>query len=45
MPEKKIQPKAADTESTAKKTAAAGVEKKSQRHMKRTLHKAAGPRG
>ena len=36
MAEKKIQPKAASSETANNKTAAAGVEKKSQRTLKRT---------
>jgi hypothetical protein len=39
MAEKRIQPKAADTESTMKKSAAAGVEKKSLKHRSAKLAK------
>jgi hypothetical protein len=37
MAEKRIQPKAAETKSAVKKTAAAGVEKKSLRHRARKV--------
>jgi cation transport regulator ChaB len=39
MAEKRIQPKAAGSESTAKKSAAAGVEKKSLKHRSAKLAK------